>query len=123
MKRSCYRTTFIMVGLYFSFIISCHQDYMVQIRVENISDIDFDTVEVMGIPYGEVVSGDFSDYHTFDKAYRIASVTVNADNREYRLTVIDYVGEEPLEGGRYTLRLNILNPTYEGSLTQEMVRD
>lgn len=102
---------------------SCEHDEPIQIRVHNLSSLNFDGVAVLGKSLGPVDTGDFSDYFVFDVAYRLVSVTVTANNKNYSLVVTDYVGETPLKGGRYTLHLNITDISDENSLTQELVRD
>jgi hypothetical protein len=102
---------------------SCKDDEPIQIRVHNLSNLNFDEVEVLGKNFGRIDAGDFSDYMVFDVAYRALPVTVKIDSKNYSLVVIDYVGETPLDGGRYTLRLNISDISDENSLTQELVRD
>jgi len=102
---------------------SCEDDNPIQIRVHNLSNLNFDEVEVLGKNFGQIDAGDFSDYMVFDVAYRTLPVTVRIDSKNYSLVVIDYVGETPLDGGRYTLHLNISDISDENSLTQELVRD
>lgn len=118
MKSVC----FLIILITFS-ATSCKDNDPIQIRVHNQSNLNFDEVEVLGKNFGPVGSGDFSNYLVFDVAYRALPVNVIADSKSYGLVVIDYVGETPLDGGQYTLRLNIIDISDENSLTQELIRD
>jgi hypothetical protein len=96
----------------------------VEIRVENASAAVMEAVRV-AFPdewqeYGTLAPGEASGYRTVALAYRIATVEATVGGELHRLQVIDFVGETPLSGGRYTYRLDL----FEGaSLTLELVRD
>lgn len=83
----------------------------VQIRVANRSSLPFHQV-VIGFPagreeYGAVVPQGRTGYRQVAEAYRYAYVKVQAGGRELVLQPIDYVGETPLEAGRYTYVLGV----------------
>lgn len=96
----------------------------VAIRVANNSSFAFDRVDVVfpedEVSYGAVPAHFASGYHTVETAYRYAYIEVEIDGEELRIQPIDYVGEEPLEPGRYTYALNV---TVEGHLTLELRED
>lgn len=95
----------------------------VEIRVRNASTIDFDSVVVGPVrDYGAIAAGGVSDYRTFDVAYRYAYVRVVTAGETYQIMPIDYVGEEELEGGKYTYELN-LTDGHPRSLTLRFVED
>jgi hypothetical protein len=50
----------------------------------------------------EFQPGAFSEYRTVSKAYDYASAEVVVGADTAFIQVIDYVGETPLDGGRYT---------------------
>jgi hypothetical protein len=91
--------------------------------VKNESNIDFESVEVWSKNFEYLPAGNYSDYQTFNAAYQKATVFVTTEDENYSMAVIDYVGEEPLEGGRYTLKLTISGPENASRLAQEMIRD
>lgn len=97
----------------------------VEIRVANRSDRDFDRVVVTFDPgrvdYGAVVKGATSDYRRIQQAYRYALVEVTAGGQTFRFHPIDYVGETPLEPGRYTYALTI-EPS-DNTITIDLVED
>ena len=89
--------------------ISCDsllKDDQVQIRIQNISSFEYLDVRVNTNGgeqnYGSVQSNTFSEYKSFDLAYRYAFVELKIDSDTFTLQPIDYVGEEPLESGNYT---------------------
>ena len=82
-----------------------------ELRVANVSAVDFDTVEV-GFTgptraLGPVASGGVGAYEPFETAYRYGYVRVETVVGAFVLQPIDYFGEEPLPPGRYTFRLGI----------------
>lgn len=90
----------------------------VRIRIHNTGVVDFESV-VVDFPtetedYGPVAAGDVTGYRSVDKAYRYARIEVVVAGRTLVLQPIDYVGETPLEPGRYTYRLEADGP--EGPL-------
>ena len=95
----------------------------VHIRIKNSSTVNFETVRIWDMEYGRVDAGELTDYRTFDMAYALATVSITADGSPYSLTVIDYVGEEPLRRGNYTLFLDLKEPESGGYLIQEMKMD
>ena len=90
----------------------------VRIRIANNSSFAFDRVEAVfpedAIEYGAIGAGDVSEYAQVSAAYRYAYIEVEIDGEELKIQPIDYVGETPLEPGRYTYQLNV---TIEGHLT------
>ena len=83
----------------------------VEVRVRNGSAITLDEATVFLLD-GPLTMTDFepgtvSDYRTVDKAYDFASALVVLGSDSAALTVIDSVGEEPLDGGRYTYVLRV----------------
>jgi hypothetical protein len=89
-------------------------DDEVEIRVRNMSAVDFDSVLVR-FPkdthrYGRVEAGTSSPYAEVQEAYRYDYVEVWITGRKHVLQPIDFVGESLLEPGRHTYGL-----TFEGS--------
>ena len=94
---------------------------MIEIRVHNASDMDFDRVRVVfpernEVDYGRLARGALSAFRATGHAYRYAHIDVRVGDRHYSLEPIDYVGEQPLTPGRYTYVLGIDS----GRLTVEL---
>lgn len=96
----------------------------VHIRVANESSFAFGRVEVgfpeSSVDYGSVKAHSVSTYSRVESAYRYAYIEVQIGGEELRIQPIDYVGETPLEPGRYTYALNV---TIEGYLTLTLRED
>jgi hypothetical protein len=83
----------------------------VEIRVRNVSDLDFDSVRAYfpegEVDYGPVSKGAVSAFRPTGRAYRYAGFSVKSGNRELSLRPIDYMGEQELTEGRYTYALDV----------------
>ncbi len=81
----------------------------VQIRIGNDSPNSFTNVAVIfpedEVDYGAVNAGGVSEYRAVSVAYRFARIDVQIGSTEVRIQPFDYMGEEPLEPGRYTYSL------------------
>jgi len=85
----------------------------IQLRVRNGSSVVLDDV-VLFLPmetltFSGLGPSESTPYHEVAKAYRIASVQVVVSQDTARLQVIDLVGEEPLDTGRYTYVLRVFD--------------
>ena len=112
------RTTLLAAPLFFVFLFTgCDgtgaedDPNTVLLRLKNQSSTDF-SAALVRFPetegsYGALAAGEASAYRPFDTAYRYGYVEVEAEGRTYRIQPFDYVGEEPLEKGRYTYRLDL----------------
>lgn len=109
----------IMKKIYFLlisiFLISCNQndDDTLLLRIKNTSQFDYTDVVVNTSGgehnYGTVNANQISDYKVFDLAYRYAFVELKIDGDTYTIQPIDYVGETPLDNGKYTYEINAAN--------------
>ena len=94
-------------------IVSCKKEESkeVFIRVRNQSAYQFENVVVNTYnqpkSYGVIKQGQNSVYMKFDMAYRYAYIKLTAAEKELILQPIDFVGETPLEPGKYTYSLSI----------------
>lgn len=81
----------------------------VQIRIKNNSSILFEEVQVgdQETLHMNIGPGDYSDYLSYETAYRYAYISVTSGEETYILQPIDYVGETALPPGLYTYELNI----------------
>lgn len=84
-----------------------------RLRIENASDVDFTSVRVSfpeaNANYGAIGAGRRSEYRRVDEVYRYGFIEIEANEETYTIQPIDYVGEEPLEPGRYTYHLDIVD--------------
>ncbi len=81
----------------------------VNIRIRNISNINFDRVQV-GEPdkiHENVGTDEFSDYLQYEEAYRYAFIEIQSGAEIYVLQPIDFVGETALPIGLYTYELDV----------------
>jgi hypothetical protein len=96
----------------------------VEIRVVNRSARDFDGVLVLFSvepeDYGPLPAGGASAYRPVTGAYRYAYVEVRVDTARLVLQPIDFVGETPLDAGRYTYALSLAS---DRELTLKLERD
>lgn len=85
----------------------------VEIRVQNMSDVDFDSVVInfvgQEVDYGSIPAGQNTAYQTVDGAHHYASFRIEASGRTHEAMVIDYVGEVPLPAGNYTYLFDIVD--------------
>jgi len=99
----------------------------VEVRVENQSTLTFSAVEYFAgsdlttVPLLE--PGRSSPYVEADGAYAYTTIQVVVEADTLRLQVIDYVGETPLSGGRYTYVLSVDGPSGSRTLLQELRHD
>lgn len=84
----------------------------VEVRVRNGSSLLLDEVSLFlpqsTLSYSGLQPGEESSYSQVSKAYHYASAEVVVGADTARLQVVDYVGETPLDGGRYTYILRVL---------------
>lgn len=85
-------------------------DGKVNMRIKNVSNYDFKDVQVEHAEvheYGDVNKGDYSAYSSYDELYSYAYVHLKINGEIYQAIPIDFVGETPLEPGKYTYELDI----------------
>ena len=96
-------------------LVSCTQNDsdLLLLRIKNTSQFDYTDVVVNTSGgehnYGTISSNQSSDYKAFDLAYRYAFVELKIDGSTYTIQPIDYVGETPLDNGKYTYEINATN--------------
>jgi len=95
----------------------------VLLRVKNDSKVNFNSVDLRfgeeWEHYGAVAAGDASKYHMFNTAYRYGGIKVETGDSVYRMQPTDYVGEEPLDDGNYTYKLDIAGEALRLELVSE----
>jgi hypothetical protein len=78
----------------------------VLIRIKNSGTFNYENVVVNTgggeNNYGSIPSGQFSEYKEFTSAYRYAYIRLEINGQTALLQPFDYVGETPLENGKYT---------------------
>jgi hypothetical protein len=101
-------------------------DDPVEIRVRNASSVTFDEGVLYShsdsIVFVDLEAGRTTPYKEVERAYPIATTQVTTGPDTTRLQVIDFVGEKPLEPGRYTYALSFFeeDPT---RLILDLMRD
>lgn len=82
-----------------------------QIRISNVSEFNYENINVNAsgemVSFGNLNSNSNSEFKTFDLAYRYAFIQFEIDGETFTLQPIDYVGETPLENGKYSYEINI----------------
>jgi hypothetical protein len=82
-----------------------------QIRISNVSDYNFEDINVNTtgdiVNFGDLNSNSKSDYKIFNLAYKYAFIEFLIDGETFTIQPIDYVGETPLENGKYSYEINI----------------
>ena len=81
----------------------------INIRIRNISDLNFDRVQVGEEDkiHEDIGPDTFSDYLQYEIAYRYAFIEIQSGAETYVLQPIDFVGEEALPIGLYTYELDV----------------
>ena len=101
-------TCYLWLLLLFAF--GCTKDVLL-IRIENDSISMFNQVRINPddneTMFGDLAPGETSAFKPFEKAYRYAQVKLVIEGKEYILQPIDYVGETPLENGKYTYIIGV----------------
>jgi hypothetical protein len=111
-------------------ISACSKDGKVgdvQIRLSNTSDFDFEDIVLNtstgDVSYGSLNSRELSSYKTFEVAYSYAFIELTSGGNTYTLQPIDYVGETPLEKGKYTYQLDLEAQGPYNSLLMILIED
>lgn len=94
----------------------------IQIRVKNISTLQYDTIQVGNVDmvHTNVMPNSYSDYLEYETAYRYAYISISAAGETYVLQPIDFVGETPLPFGYYTYKIGLDDG---GNVTLDFVVD
>ena len=81
----------------------------VNIRIKNKSSLVFDSVIVGDAqePHMNIAPDGYSDYLSYEEAYRYAYIEIASGEETFILQPIDFVGETPLPIGFYTYELDI----------------
>ena len=86
-------------------------DKDVEVRIHNKTGSRIDEATINKVQYGTIENNSYSEYKEHDKIYYYAYVKVLIDTTEYIIQPIDYVGEKPLKGGKYTYKLTLDDTT------------
>ncbi len=100
----------------------------VEVRIENASTVPIDSVVVYPGGPDSLVATNLevnarTPYRAVERAYQLATVEVRVGTGTARQQVIDYVGEKPLAGGRYTYRIRVTSQTGTPMLEVDLVVD
>ena len=91
--------------------------------MENVSPHIFDQVSLWHIPHGRLAPGERSQYTLVEEMFDKVSVIVEIDTTQFSQIVIDYIGEDPLRPGDFTLQVNITDLADPSSIMQNLIRD
>lgn len=96
--------------------------------MSNVSPYTFQDIRVSTtgdeVSYGDLDTGEFSDYRSFETAYRYGFVELQINGSTYTLQPIDYVGETPLENGWYTYQIDANDSDEQyGRLSLTLIED
>lgn len=82
------------------------EDEAIRIRIKNSSAFNYENVYVNTSGgennYGNLQSGQISEYKEFGSAYRYAYIRLEVNGQTAVIQPFDYVGETLLENGKYT---------------------
>ena len=81
----------------------------IQIRVKNVSSINFDTIQVGGdeMVHTNILPDEYSGYLIYESAYSYAYINITSAEETYILQPIDFVGESALPLGFYTYEIGL----------------
>jgi hypothetical protein len=116
---------FILSGLLLGLISCSKNEDRILLRVRNVSSEDFKNVRLYDQSMGDIDAGQTTFYSEFESAYRIAYVEAEIKGVKTYIVPIDYIGETPLENGKYTFEIGI-NPLAQSiydQLTLKLVED
>ena len=101
--------------------VTCPNPELICIRVENSSDISFESFQVnfdgQTESFGPLAAGSVSEYRDISAAYRYAYTEALSGDRRFILQPIDFVGEKHLPPGTYTYRYSV------GLLDEPKIKD
>ena len=117
-KGSTYFALYCVLLLAFAFLTACTPEdeeivenvdnTEVEIRLRNSSAFDYQDIRVVTSEehdYGNLVTGETSEYQVHGSAYRYAFIELQINGATYTLQPIDYVGEKLLDLGKYTYEI------------------
>ena len=120
MKTTTVRT--LVVASLLSVVPGCSNPFSsddTRIRLRNASSFELtDVTFAPGRPrleFDRIAPGEVTDYRSANGAYSYGYLDVLVDGVRRTLQPIDYVGEEPLDGGEYTFVITI-EPTTRNPL-------
>lgn len=117
----------IFVFLLTFLLYSCSDDDKIEpstevnIRLSNVSSFDFENTTYNRINFGDIKSGEKTEYKMFESAYGYGSVSITINGIDYGWIPIDFVGEDNLESGNYTFEYSFDSSTE--TLADKLIRD
>ena len=93
-------------------LLGCSKDPSdINIRLLNTTETKFENIKVDTsnelVDYGDLDSNQYSEFKTFEIAYRYAYIEFEIGDETHRFIPADYTGESILENGDYTYKINI----------------
>ena len=94
----------------------CGCGTVTEIRVQNISTVDYTDVSVADQPYSDIAAGATSDYKSVELSFRYAVIKLTADGQNVIGQTLNMGAE------RFTYRIDIVDLA-DGQLAIEVLRD
>ncbi len=101
------RVIFIVVALSF---FTSPSAQATEIRIKNVSQRDYENLEVNGKEFGLLKSGQITEYKSFDTAFRFAGISLKIEGKTYYMSPRDFVGEPMLGDGCFTYLIGLADP-------------
>ncbi|MBK8390286.1 MAG: hypothetical protein IPL23_13835 [Saprospiraceae bacterium] len=99
--------------------LSCSKDTKVNIRMKNVSEYRFDSTSYNGVEFGTINPDEVTAYQSFESSYPYGTFCLIIDGQIIKRMPIDFVGEQLLECGDYTFRLNYEQNEFTHRLVKE----
>jgi hypothetical protein len=93
-----------------------------RIRIKNTSPYDYELLLVGKEFFGDLKSGELTDYRIYERAYRYNSVRLAIRGQVFRLQPVDYVGATPLGEGFFTYNIGVRD-LHKKALSIQTVKD
>lgn len=88
--------------------MSC-QEYGVELRLENASQLDFDDISVNNVSFGPLSAKAVSDYLPFENIYSSEFIQVEIDGEVLKLVPDTFNKDENFNTGRYKFVVDIMH--------------
>ena len=99
--------TKILLGMLFLILMSCQEEYGVQVRIENSSDFTFQEVSINNVPFGTLKPNEVSGYVPFEAIYETEYIQVFSDDKEYKIIPENFDSDNVYQTGSFKFSLDI----------------
>lgn len=95
------------IGLLFLFLLSCQEEYGVQVRIENSSEYAFQEVSLNNVPFGSLQPNEVSNYVPFEAIYETEYIRVITSDREFKIIPENFESDNVYQNGNFKFSINI----------------